>query len=591
MNQNRDNLSVETLHFVAGKDGIEKTDDTESDEVPGLILYPSNLTVFVGPNNAGKSQTLREIYRYLTGDHIERKVLKDVIVKFPETSEKFIELLRQFESPPINQNEMNQVASGDRIVISRPNLADSTDRQTVNLGSMSAWFKTIPREGDAFLQLRRDGLRFFTVFLDAQTRLALSGQQNAGPLEESPRNHLWHLFENVQDEKRVREECEAAFSEFFFVIDPTGMTQYRIRMSTIEPDESITKGLGIKSREFFQNALLINELGDGVKCYVGMLAAVVALKCKFLFIDDPEAFLHPPVARQLGKSLAKLSNDYGTQLFISTHSSDLLMGCIEESKSCNVVRLTYSPAGHATASQLDNDVLLEWMKKPILRSTDVLDGLFHSSVVVTEGDSDRVVYEEINRRLLNEERGIRDCEFLRAQNMDTIYKIMSPLNQIGVPVVGIVDIDVLYANSETEVKNSHIRKLMKSTTADVDSQRRISEKADLLYNSLRMDQVVFDEFKEHGLQCANLTDETKLKINNLIADLKSEGIYVVQNGALESWLAHLNIEGRGGEWAASCFDKLGYDPETPTYVHPSDDDIWKFVDDIAEYIEKRTVSS
>ncbi len=590
MNPDTENLSIESLHFYAGKDKRKATEEnTESDEEDGLVLRPTNLTIFVGPNNAGKSQTLREIDNHLVGNLIENKVLKDIEEKFPDSSEEFIELLKQFETPPIGQQEMNQVASGKRMVISRPKLSGSPDRSIIDLGSMAAWFDAIPRKGEAFLHLRREGLKFFTVFLDAQTRLALSKAQASGPLEESPKNHLWYLFENPIDELRVREECEAAFSGFFFTIDPTGMTQFRIRMSTEEPDNNIIKMLGPKGKEFYQKASLIDDMGDGLKCYVGMIAAVVALKCKFLFIDDPEAFLHPPVARQLGKSLAGLSKEYGIQLFISTHSSDLLLGCIEESQKCNVVRLTYSLGGYATATLLDNDILLEWLRKPILRSTNVLDGLFHSSVVVTEGDSDRVVYEEINRRLLIEERGVRDCEFLRAQNKDTIYKIVGPLNQIGVPVVGILDIDVLYSNSESEVKNSHIRKLLKATNADENTRRIISEKADQLMKTLRTSYISFEDFKENGLELDNLTDSIRSEIKDIIDALIEFGVFIVPNGALESWLKELDIAGRGGEWAANCFDRLGYDSESPTYIHPSDDDIWEFLDKIAEYIEGKVL--
>src|SRR5207248_10030214 len=110
----------------------------------------------------------------------------------------------------------------------------------------------------------------------------------------------------------------------------------------------------------------------------------------------------------------------------------------------NIIRLTYR-GGVATARVLRNDDLLKLMRNPLLRSTGVLNGLFYEFVVVTESDSDRAFYQEINERLLrfNPELGIPNCLFLNAQNKQTVRSIIRPLRELGIPAAGIVDIDVL----------------------------------------------------------------------------------------------------------------------------------------------------
>ena len=44
-----------------------------------------------------------------------------------------------------------------------------------------------------------------------------------------------------------------------------------------------------------------------------------------LLLDEPEAFLHPPQARLLGEIIAK-EKSHRAQLFVATHSSDVLQG-------------------------------------------------------------------------------------------------------------------------------------------------------------------------------------------------------------------------------------------------------------------------
>jgi len=83
------------------------------------------------------------------------------------------------------------------------------------------------------------------------------------------------------------------------------------------------------------------------------------------------------------------------------------------------------------------------MQDPLLRSTKTLESLFHNAVVVTESDTDRAFYDEVNHRLETDNRGINQCLFLNAQNKQTISRILKPLRDIGVPAVGMPDLDVL----------------------------------------------------------------------------------------------------------------------------------------------------
>jgi hypothetical protein len=84
-------------------------------------------------------------------------------------------------------------------------------------------------------------------------------------------------------------------------------------------------------------------------------------------------------------------------VFASTHDSHFLMGCIEVGKPVNVVRLTYQDQV-ATVRLLEAGRLRTMMRDPLLRSTGVMDALFHQGAVVCEADGDRAFYREVYQR-------------------------------------------------------------------------------------------------------------------------------------------------------------------------------------------------
>ena len=49
---------------------------------------------------------------------------------------------------------------------------------------------------------------------------------------------------------------------------------------------------------------LLDDQGDGIRSFVGISVALLALKRALFLIDEPEAFLHPPQAFRLGAAIA-----------------------------------------------------------------------------------------------------------------------------------------------------------------------------------------------------------------------------------------------------------------------------------------------
>jgi ABC-type cobalamin/Fe3+-siderophores transport system ATPase subunit len=395
-------LKITKIAFQAG----------ESATSPSLEINSSTVVILVGPNNSGKSLALREIENWCFGQDTVRKVIKDIAIDFPTDPSVAEKLLRVFETKP----PPNQGVDPLTFWAGKPEFRqDSQTRYTsLRLDDLrnSVNSQNIPR-------LRQLLSSFYTVRLDGRTRFSLVDPRPTGDLQSHPQNHLWALFVNDSEREQVRKLTNEAFN-LHFVIDPTAMQTFRVRMSVNEPSsKSEEQALDEKARNFHSKAQLIDELGDGVKTYTGLIAAILCLPHSIILVDEPEAFLHPPLARRLGYNLSKIAQERKASLIVATHSSEFLVGCMNAVNDVSVVRLTYERSV-ATARTLAATELSTIMCDPLMRSTNVLRALFSRAAVITESDADRAFYEEINRRLQSENRGIKDALFLNAQNVGTL---------------------------------------------------------------------------------------------------------------------------------------------------------------------------
>jgi hypothetical protein len=98
-------------------------------------------------------------------------------------------------------------------------------------------------------------------------------------------------------------------------------------------------------------------------------------------VDEPEAHLHPTLARRLGSDLASLALARQTSLIAATHSEEFLMGCVSQVPETAIVRLTLD-AGIATARVVPGDQVATLTRDPLLRSAEALKALFSHCLAV-----------------------------------------------------------------------------------------------------------------------------------------------------------------------------------------------------------------
>jgi len=184
-------------------------------------------------------------------------------------------------------------------------------------------------------------LAYNILILDGKSRINLIGQQSAGDLQQPPQTSFQVLFNDDIKRKEVRRIIYEALGAYF-VIDPTNTGQLRLRLSSCLPVTDIEeRGFHAEAVKFHAQASLIEQASDGVKAFTGIITEIVAGDPAVILIDEPEAFLHPSLSFKLGKEIATSSLGSEKRLFVSTHSPNFVMGCIQSGAPVNIVRLTY----------------------------------------------------------------------------------------------------------------------------------------------------------------------------------------------------------------------------------------------------------
>lgn len=511
------------------------------------------VTVFVGPNNSGKSQVLREIERYCrTGQKdANDQLLAELSFSGldPECAAQSIERIRQ----PPNPGEAQQV--GHIFVGSR------YGRQQVQLESLAQCMQAPGVNVWAFC---RWYLTHLTLMLDGSSRIGLVGQQGAGDLQRPPESSFQVLFRDDAKRHEVRRIVFDAFGRHF-VLDPTHLGQLRIRLSERAPRDDIEeRGIHADAVRFHAAAQVIDEASDGVKAFTGIVTEVMAGDPSVVLVDEPEAFLHPSLASKLAQEVARAALSADKRVFVSTHSPQFVMGCIQSGAPVNIIRLTYR-AGVATARVLPSDEILELMRHPLLRSTGLLSGLFYEFVVVTESDADRAFYQEVNERLLQfkPDWGIPNCLFINAQNKQTVQTLLRPLRKLGIPAAGVVDVDVLKeggANWTNLLTSADVPPISHASFASMRSAVKSA-----------MDATGKDMKRDGGV--AILQASEKQAAEDLLDQLRQYGIFVVPGGELEAWLKTLGATGHGPAWLIDIFERMGEDPSSASFVRPNTDDV------------------
>jgi hypothetical protein len=381
----------------------------------------NDIVVLVGPNNVGKSAALGDVFELFHTRDAKRRVVTRVEPRIKGTFEELLSWL-----------------DATSYVYRHPgNPLFAVHNQNVNAQDAKLWWTNYASHG------LRDLTRFFCRHLTTAYRLeAVKPPQAISLTSSAPQHPIHYLQRDDSVEKRVSGYFRQAFGKDVIVHHNSGsdVPLYIGERPAFQPGEDRVSSRYLRELEQLPK---LHEQGDGMRSFAGVLLHALVGHHTAVLLDEPEAFLHPPQARLLGRMLAK-ETPGARQLFIATHSADVLQGLLDANKgNVRVIRITREGNTNHVRELQTADVQRLWAD-PLLRHSDVLNGLFHEKVVVCESDADCRFYAAILDTLFDDELLQRsDIMFVHCGGKGRIPTVVSALRAVGVSVCAVTDFDVL----------------------------------------------------------------------------------------------------------------------------------------------------
>lgn len=323
----------------------------------------------------------------------------------------------------------------------------------------------------------------------------------------------------------------------------------------------------------------LQDQGDGMRSFMGILLHVITNQRSAILIDEPEAFLHPPQARLLGDMLVHNITS-NTQLFLATHSEDILKGLLSSgNKNVKVIRISREgDINHI--SKLDNVEIESLWKDSILRYFNTFSGLFHSKVVICEADTDCKFYQAVLNEVVNSTgKPAPDYLFTHCGGKQRLKTIITALRALNVKTAAIVDIDVLndrkttteliasvggnfqdiearwkvlddYVKSQRAQLNTEEVKKSIMRLLDSETNENLSKKiADDIKKELKASSA-WAKVKETGKNF--FTGDAYNAFNDISDYCKKQGIFIVPVGELECF--YKPDSNHGTKWVNNVLD-------------------------------------
>ena len=513
---------------------IKFNDDTQ------LPISYNSVIVFAGANNSGKSQVLRDVEMGLDeSNSLPTIVIKDIEYDFLGTIDQATFLRERFN---VNQQGYYEMFESG---------------ETFNKRNLQTYWQNRTFYNNLHM--------LFIKRLSTENRLTSS---NALTRDYHPeQNPIYKLYQSESLAQKLSDYFRQAFGSDLLV-NRNDMRTVPLHTGQAPDKTAFT----ILNQDEYYNQVTklpkLQEQGDGMRSFVSILLYTFTSEYSITLIDEPEAFLHPPQARLLGKMLAN-NNPDNRQLLISTHSEDFLQGLLDtNSENVTVIRINRD-SNINRMSVLQNDKIKKLWGNPILRYSNILSGLFHEKVIVCESDYDCLFYQAIMDAIYEHKNEIApDILFTHCGGKTRIKDVISALKAVNVSVVAICDFDLLNSKQNFEaITNSF----------GIDFRVTLSENMKIIYDSMNAKNSVannvWNQIKKIGK--AGFTDNEPAAYEKVEAACKSAGLFVVPVGEMECFDKTVNKEKK--DWVYHVLEN--YDLATEAKL----EEARKFVHEIVDY--------
>ena len=553
-------------------------------------IIPKGINVIIGPNNSGKSQFLKDIKNTLGSQYNFDK--KNVIINYmeynlPKSKEEFIE--RYNLDSKIFRNNENQYyirnysgITNNDIVISN---SVSNYLDTGNINIHSEWEKDLQRQisnfediicnddaiidyenfpensvvhNETYVEYEKNGEiikqtigsggfplysqkgesinsfintygNLFFNYLGTEEKLLMCKRQKKYGLQDHNTNFLSEVQFNFELLSKLSEYTKIMFKRDIYldrfswgesILFRVGDNFDFIRNASRDNSE-----VEIKLKDYS----ILDYEGDGIKSFITNYIALHMNDKNILLLDEPESFLHPPLAKQLGEIIAESASE-NKQIFISTHSVDLLKGILNVNKDINVIRITRNNNINEF-NLLDRKRIEQIISNPMLSSSNVLNGLFCEKVYICEAESDEEIFQSLHDKVNSYDSAF----FTHGKNKQTLKDIANAYNELNIPNYRIYDFDILRDEDFNRALNIFIE---------------YKEKDEYIKIRKELNSVL-EKYHYYNGGISQIKDKKlKIKVTNMLINLKKSKIIILKYGCLENSFCDLGINytTKKGNW-------------------------------------------
>ncbi len=381
-----------------------------------IDINKNDIVIFVGPNNAGKSQALKDIYEICD-------TKKPTIV--------------------VNDIEIIKYAGDIKAFLEKVSTVD--DHGTYkNYAGLGYSFATSSITGYSTKKYYGSARPLFVAYLNTLNRLKISDPANLISRKAAKKNPIHYVAFDRTYREWVSENFKQAFGKELI---PHALNGSNIPLCIGDAVKFEKDFIDEQERMEEYAAILdtykqVQEQGDGIKSFTGILLYLMLdYYCTFL-IDEPESFLHPPQANIMGRIIGKTLRE-NQQAFISTHSEEIIKGLLDVCpERVKIVRITREEDVNEF-SVLENEKFNEVWNDPLLKYSNIMTSLFHKNVILCESDSDCKLYSIIENHIKQSERKYSETLFIHCGGKHRMARISTALKALNVNVKLVPDIDVM----------------------------------------------------------------------------------------------------------------------------------------------------
>lgn len=529
----------------------------------GESYSPGKINIVIGANNSGKSQFLKEIRSTILGNtdgpngpyvYDTNNVITDSIdLALPKNVE---ELDDSYELTGHVVRGMNGWRVRDFCNIGTqlsPSGGYTYRSLPCSFSLQDDWRACLnhllqPNETDYPLEEKerqRQILQFlgpmFVDYTGTEDRLLLSIGEPARGVRDDSYNTLSAALDVDETCSTISETVKRLFHKDI-ALDNTTSRQSVVPVVSEDFSDYRNSHDSTEKLLYMENATQLRNEGDGFRSYVTILLTVMGASKPILLMDEPEAFLHPTYAMELGKQLGTMLAESSAlhNAFISTHSSYFLQGILESAASdLSLIRLKRN-GDKSTFNIVDKDKI-ETLKNRSDYSPQYIDALFSKKAILVEAPRDAIIYSAICDKISEIDNPI----FVSTNGKDAFKGVKEFYTASGLPCRCICDFDII--NDRDKFKN-----LMKAFSVDLEVRQRALDAADELkkiYRDLAIQKtsnkkeiasLIKARYKKDVF--LDIPDSLRQDCRNSLHDLIRFGIYVLATGELESLFEDSGIE-------------------------------------------------